>query len=166
MHELIIFSRVLHVPHHVLITGVSVGFSDNMNNLQVSESDGNVTVCIELGGIAGGLERDVVINVDVQSATAGRLIFCYVMIKHNLLFHVSGDADFDVNTQQAIFSQISAVAGSVVCVNIAIEEDTFVEVSESFSVALVPTSDDDSVVGLQTIAVTIEDNDGKFPTLL
>ena len=60
---------------------------------------------------------------------------------------------------QITFAMTSPI-GTVQCVQIGIEDDTAIEDDEQFEISLVlPDSDDD---GGSLLAVTIEDNDGKF----
>ena len=61
---------------------------------------------------------------------------------------------------QITFAMTSPI-GTVQCVQIGIEDDTVIEDDEQFEISLVlPDSDDDD--GGSLLAVTIEDNDGKF----
>ena len=52
------------------------------------------------------------------------------------------------------------MAGSVECVNIGVEDDDFVENSETYTLQLVPLNMNDIIDGSSTITVTIQDNDG------
>ena len=62
---------------------------------------------------------------------------------------------------QITFAMTSPI-GTVQCVQIGIEDDTVIEDDEQFEISLVlPDSDDDDGGG-SLLAVTIEDNDGKF----
>ena len=68
--------------------------------------------------------------------------------------------DFQENSTEVTFTQNSAMAGSVECIDIAIDEDDFVENDESFFVKLAPLNGNDRIV-VDNITVTIIDNDGR-----
>ena len=80
-----------------------------------------------------------------------------------LAITVSGASDFTVIATQVVFYQSSLI--SVRCVDIIIEDDSSVELSEGFSVQLVRMNDNDGTSGTNPITVTIEDNDGGLLTL-
>ena len=70
-------------------------------------------------------------------------------------------ADYTSADPQEITFAMTSLNGTVQCVQIGIEDDTVIEDDEQFEISLVlPDSDDDD--GGSLLAVTIEDNDGKF----
>ena len=79
-------------------------------------------------------------------------------------YATSGLSESDnVEPLQIVFN-MSSLNGTVQCVQIGIEDDTVIEDDEQFEISLVlPDSDDDD--GGSPLAVTIEDNDGKFPAI-
>ena len=55
----------------------------------------------------------------------------------------------------------SSVLGEVICRDINITNDLFVESDETFTVGLLPVDSNDTVTGTNPVTVTIRDNDGK-----
>ena len=80
-------------------------------------------------------------------------------------YATSGLSESDnVEPLQIVFN-VSSLNGTVQCVQIGIEDDTVIEDDEQFEISLVlPDSDDDDGGG-SLLAVTIVDNDGKFPAI-
>ena len=59
-----------------------------------------------------------------------------------------------------VFSS-SSVLGDLICRDINITNDLFVESDETFTVGLLPVDSNDMVTGTNPVTVTIQDNDGK-----
>ena len=79
-----------------------------------------------------------------------------------LFFCIQGfNNDLNPIFARVVFGQFTAMAGSVECVSIGVEDDNIVENSETYTLQLVPLNMNDIIDGSSTITVTIQDNDGK-----
>lgn len=137
---------------------VSVGFAGDGMIQFVNEALQSVEVCLNLSQVE--LQREVIVNVSSNEATASGKSFPYCTYCHNVLLIFSIVSDYQpIDVLELVFSPDT---DSQQCFNVTIVDDSILEGTEIFHLSILPSNDLAVIPQNSILSVGIENDDSKM----